>query len=48
MTIDELFENLKRIVEPEIDNVLPTLLKKATDTSVFIAEEAEKALIRYF
>jgi hypothetical protein len=29
-----------------LDNVVPMLLKKAADTNAFIAEEAEKALIK--
>lgn len=29
-----------------MENVIPMLLKKAADTNAFIAEEAEKALVK--
>lgn len=45
MTLNDMFTFLKRCIEPDIDNILKILLKKASDTNVFISEEAEKALI---
>ena len=32
-------------MDPDIDNILKVLLKKATDTNSFLSEEAEKALV---
>lgn len=40
-----MFLYLKRCMEPDIDNILKILLKKSSDTNIFISEEAEKALI---
>jgi hypothetical protein len=41
-----VFENLGKKADPILDNVIPMLLKKAADTNAFIAEEAEKALVK--
>jgi hypothetical protein len=41
-----IFENLGKKADPILDNVIPMLLKKAADTNAFIAEEAEKALVK--
>jgi hypothetical protein len=41
-----VFENLGKKVDSILDHVIPMLLKKAADTNAFIAEEAEKALVR--
>lgn len=41
-----VFENLGKKSDCILDNVVPMLLKKAADTNAFIAEEAEKALIK--
>ena len=41
-----VFENLGKNSDCILDNVIPMLLKKAADTNAFIAEEAEKALIK--
>ena len=45
-TFAEIFENLGKKSDIMLDNVVPMLLKKAADTNAFIAEEAEKALIK--
>jgi len=45
MTINDMFIFLKRCVEPDLDGIIKLLLKKASDTNIFISEEAEKALI---
>lgn len=45
-TFAEIFENLGKKADAILDNVVPMLLKKAADTNAFIAEEAEKALVR--
>lgn len=45
MTLNDMFVYLKRCVEPDLDSILKLLLKKASDTNIFISEEAEKALI---
>ncbi len=34
-----------RDIDPMIDNIMPTLLKKAADTNAFIQETADKALV---
>lgn len=41
-----IFENLGRKIDWILDTVIPMLLKKAADTNAFIAEEAEKALVK--
>jgi len=41
-----VFENLGKKSDSILDNVIPMLLKKAADTNAFIAEEAEKALVK--
>lgn len=45
-TFAMVFENLGKQADCILDNVIPMLLKKAADTNAFIAEEAEKALIK--
>ena len=45
-TFAVVFENLGKRVDCILDNVIPMLLKKAADTNAFIAEEAEKALVK--
>jgi hypothetical protein len=42
----DCFENLKKIMDPNLDLLIPALVKKAGDTNQFIAEEAEKTLHR--
>ena len=44
LTIWEFFELLKRKMDPEIEKCITILLKKATDTNLFIAESAQDAL----
>lgn len=39
-----MFTFLKRCMEPYMEKILKLLLKKASDTNVFIAEEADKAI----
>ena len=41
-----IFDNLGKKVDGIMGDVIPMLLKKAADTNAFIAEEAEKALVR--
>jgi hypothetical protein len=45
ITINDMFLNLKRCMEPYLDNLVKILLKKGADTSTFISDEADKALI---
>ena len=45
-TFAVVFENLGKKADCILENVIPMLLKKAADTNAFIAEEAEKALIK--
>ena len=45
MTLNDMFIYLKRCMDPDIDNIMKILLKKASDTNVFLSEEAEKCLI---
>ncbi len=44
-TISDLFENLKKGIDFNVDDIVPSLIKNAGHTNHFIAEEAEKALI---
>ena len=41
----DMIENLKYRVDPYIDLMLPILLKRATDTNLFINQEARKVLL---
>ena len=46
MSLIVLFQELNaKDTDSHIDNVIPTLLKRSTDTNQFIAQEAEKTLI---
>ena len=46
MTINDMIVNLKRCMEPYLEQLIKILLKKASlDTSSFISEEADRALI---
>lgn len=40
----EIFESLKRLLDGELDNIFPVLLKRAYDTNIFISEPADQAL----
>jgi hypothetical protein len=44
MTISDMFNFLKRCMEPYLDNIIKILLKKGSDTNTFLSEEAERAL----
>lgn len=43
IALNDMFEQIPRLIEPELDMVLGYLLKKSTDTNIFIASEAEHA-----
>ena len=46
MTLIMMFSELSaRDTDSYIENVMPTLLKRSTDTNQFIAQEAEKTMI---
>jgi hypothetical protein len=46
MTLQIMFQELPtRDLDPSVDLVIGTLIKKATDTNQFVSEQAEKALI---
>lgn len=45
MTVRDMFTYLKRCMESYLDPLIRILLKKASDTNTFIAEEAEQALL---
>ena len=45
ITINDLFCNIKRVMEPLLDPVIKVLLKKGTDTNQFIAQESDKCLV---
>jgi len=46
MTINDMIVNLKRCMEPYLEQLIKILLKKASlDTNSFISEEADRALI---
>jgi len=42
--LHDLMQNFKRAVDSELETLVPTLLRKAADTSAFISEEAERCL----
>jgi len=44
IALNDMFEHIPRLIESELDILLPTLLKKCTDTNIFIASEADSAL----
>lgn len=44
-TFAVLFENLGKVLDHQLDQIVPVLVKKAGDKNAFIAEEAEKAII---
>jgi hypothetical protein len=44
MTFADMFQTLKRVMEPCLVSIVKTLIKRATDTNHFIAEEADKCL----
>jgi hypothetical protein len=45
ITIRDMFHFLKRVMETYLDPLVKILLKRASDTSAFIADEAEAALV---
>ena len=45
MTFTDMFFFLKRCMEPYLDSILKVLLRKGSDASTFISEEADKAMI---
>lgn len=45
LTLNELFQYLNRQMEPYLDTLMLVLLKRATDTNIFISDEALKALL---
>ena len=45
MTIRDMFQFLKRCMETYLDPLVKILLKRGSDTSGFISEEAEAALL---
>lgn len=45
ITLNEMFQSLKRVMEPSLDPIIKILLKKGTDTSHFVAQEADKCLV---
>lgn len=44
MTFADMFQTLKRVMEPCLVSIVKTLIKRASDTNHFIAEEADKCL----
>ena len=46
ITLSEMFESLpKQLLEQDIDYIFQVLIKKSTDSNVFMAEEGERSLI---
>jgi len=43
--LHDLMQNFKRAVDSELETLVPTLLRKAADTSAFISEEAERCIL---
>lgn len=44
VTLKEMFMSLKRVMEASLDPIMKMLLKKGSDTSSFIAQEADLCL----
>ena len=44
LAFSDIFRNLRKLVDHELDIIVPVLMKKATDTNIFLSEEAETAL----
>ena len=45
VTITEMLTQLKRCMEPYLENIMKVMIKRAAlDTNTFISEEADKAL----
>jgi len=45
LTINDMFQFLKRCMEPNLDSLMKILLKKGTDTNSFISDEADNAMV---
>lgn len=45
ITIRDMFHFLKRVMETYLDPLVKILLKRGSDTSAFISDEAEAALV---
>lgn len=45
IVLGELSSQSSHVVEPELEHILSTVLRRSADTNAFISEEAEKALI---
>ena len=45
LTINDMFNLLKRCMEPDLDSLAKVLLRKSSDTNTFISDEAERVLI---
>ena len=46
ITINDMFVFLKRCMEPYLDNIVKTLIRKsALETNTFISEEADRGLV---
>lgn len=45
IVMTEMAESLGRLLDSEIESILPCVIKKATDTNVFISEQAEKCIV---
>lgn len=43
--VKDLIEALKKTMDNEIDYLLPAVMKKATDTNVFLSRAADEVLI---
>ena len=43
--IKDLFDNLKRQLDSDLDYIIPACMKKASDTNIFLSKAAEEALI---
>lgn len=44
MTLTDMFQTLKRVMEPCLVSIVKILIKRGSDTNHFIAEEADKCL----
>jgi hypothetical protein len=44
MLLTELFQNAARLMEPELEVIFPSILKRSGESNAFLAEEANKCL----
>ena len=44
ITLEELYEDRGKVFDSQVENMMPCLLKKASDTNAFISDQGKRAL----